>query len=170
MEIACGMVTLCTSVFETFTSCAVRTLLSSDVYFTLIYRDIVAFGHVADLQRVLNAADAGAALAGIVPGAADALNLTGRIDGLTISVKASSGITLDLAAQADSTGDASLIVQLAQAGLAVKRLQGSTEGNRALGNLLNTMSISTKGSLVDVSVVLSDEQMVNLTTHNAFVP
>jgi hypothetical protein len=56
-----------------------------------------------------------------------------------------------------------------QAAILLRSYQTSAENNPALGQLLNTVSIAAKGELLDISLQLTQEQLLSLIEHNTFV-
>ena len=120
---------------------------------------------------VLDSSRVGATIGQLVPEAANfpqSRDLIGKMKELLIVVRASSGIELDFQAASASREDAILVSQLLQAGVLLRRYQTNTENNPTLAQLLDTLRITANGNLLDVSLDLTDDQLISLIEHNTF--
>jgi hypothetical protein len=142
-------------------------LLQNETMMTLIDRangDGILWG-------VLDGTGAGQALHRLVPEAAkfpQSHDLIGKLKGLLITVKAQNHIQLEFQATSDSPSDAVLISQLLQAGVLMRRYQANGENNSELGTLLDALSIAADGELLDISLELTNDQLISLIEHNTF--
>ena len=94
--------------------------------------------------------------------------LIGKMKQLLITVKAPSDIEVDLQAKSATAEEAIVLSQLLQAGVLVRRYQTDSSNNPDLAKMLDTISISAKGNLLDISFDLTNEQVTGLIEHNIF--
>lgn len=120
---------------------------------------------------VLDGASAQRAIAQLVPQAArfsQSSDLMERVKDLLITVSASSDIELHFQAACDSPTNALLISQLLEAGVLMRRYQMKDLNDAELDGLFDALRIGPDGTLVDISLELTDEQVTDLIEHNVF--
>jgi hypothetical protein len=121
---------------------------------------------------VLNSAQTGGAIERLVPDAVKfpmSADLMAKMSGLMVTVNASGNdVDLDVQTASDSKADAVLISQLMQAGILLRRYQTKPESNPELARILEAMSISTTSNMLDISVEMTDDQLISLIEHNTF--
>jgi hypothetical protein len=119
---------------------------------------------------VLDSAQAGRAIAQLIPEAASfpqSRDLIGKMKELLVTVKASSGMEIDFQASSASPSDALLLSQLLQAGLLYRRYR-SSQDDSGLSQILDGVRVAYNGSLLEMSLALTDDQMLSLIEHNTF--
>jgi hypothetical protein len=143
------------------------SLLRNESMMTLIDKangDAVFWG-------VLNSAAGGRAIERLVPEAAkfpQSRDLLGKLKEVLITVRVSDDIELDLQVAAVSPSDAVTLSQLLQAGVLVRRHQTDSENNPEMAKLLDAVYVGSNGTVLDVSVQLTNDQLFSLIEHNTF--
>jgi hypothetical protein len=177
---------------------------SSNVFFTLLDSQTIAFGSLEPLKRtlrtrdgqedsllqnetmmtlierangngvfwgVLNAEGAARAINRLVPQAANFPQSRGLIDKLKnvlITVKAQDDIEIDFQAASPSPADAVLLSQLLQAGVLMRRYQAKDGANPDLATVLDGLRLGANGNSLDISLALTNDQVISLIEHNTF--
>ena len=119
---------------------------------------------------VLDSANAGLAIAQLVPEAAkfpQAHNVIGEIKKLLVTIRAPDEMEIDLRAGSRSADDAAALSQLLQIGLLYEGYQ-SSQSNPELAAILQGTSIASNGNDVELSLFVTDDQAVSLIEHNTF--
>jgi hypothetical protein len=121
---------------------------------------------------VLNPAYTRLAMQQLLPGAsqfAQAAPLLAKIQSMLISVQPSNGIEADFQATFGSPDDAASMSALLQAGLMLVKYQANTQNNSALAQMLDGAHIDPNGDRVNVSVGLTNDQVMSLIQAKTFV-
>jgi hypothetical protein len=121
---------------------------------------------------VLDSTEAGPAVQNLVPEVMmfpEANGLVGKLKGLLISAKASDDVELDFQVDSASPSDAIVLSQLLEAGMLSRRFQASQD-NPELAKILDGMRIAPEGSHLDLSLSMTDDQMMTLIERNTFKP
>lgn len=119
---------------------------------------------------VLNSGQAGRAINQLVPEAAkfpQSAALIGKLHELLITVNASSSIEVDFQIASASPNDATLLSQLLQVGVLYRRYE-SGKSNPELAKVLDGLNVSANGNLLELSLNLTDDQLVSLIEHDTF--
>jgi hypothetical protein len=119
---------------------------------------------------VLNPAYTRLAMQQLVPEASQfpaAAQLTSKLKAMTISIKGGSGVDAKFEAVCGSTDDANTFAALLQAGLMYRKYQVGTK-NPELGQLLDSAQIAPAGDRLDLSLMLTNDQMQSLIRRNTF--
>ncbi len=143
------------------------SLLQNEPMMTLIKR---ANGD-GMLWGVLNTTSAARMIENLVPEAAkfaQSRDLIAQLKEVLITVKMPGDIELDFQADSDSPSDAALTSQLLQAGVLIRRYQANSEDNPELAKLLDAFHITANGNLLDISLELTNDQLISLIEHNTF--
>ena len=120
---------------------------------------------------VLDAAGAARAIERMVPEAGkfpQSRELIGKLREVLIKVNAADGVEVEFQATSPSLADAALLSQLLQAGILLRQYQASSGENPDLSAMLNTVSVRANGNLLDISLQLTNDQLVSLIEHNSF--
>jgi hypothetical protein len=120
---------------------------------------------------VLNAEGAARAINRLVPQAANFPQSRGLIDKLKnvlITVKAQDDIEIDFQAASPSPADAVLLSQLLQAGVLMRRYQAKDGANPDLATVLDGLRLGANGNSLDISLALTNDQVISLIEHNTF--
>jgi hypothetical protein len=96
-----------------------------------------------------------------------AADLIGKMKAISIAVKAPSDLQLDFQATSGSPRDALLLSQLLQISL-LYRPQQSSQNNPDLSVVLSGARISANGNQLEVSLEVTDDQMLSLIEHDTF--
>jgi hypothetical protein len=119
---------------------------------------------------VLNPAYTRLALQQLVPETSQfpaAAQLTSKIKAMTISIKGGSGVDAKFEAVCGSSEDANTFAALLTAGLMYRKYQvGNT--NPELGQLLDSTQVTPAGDRLNLSLSLTDDQMLSLIRKNTF--
>ena len=119
---------------------------------------------------VLNPAYTRLALQQLVPETSQfpaAAQLTSKIRAMTISIKGGSGVDAKFEAVCGSSEDANTFAALLTAGLMYRKYQvGNT--NPELGQLLDSTQVTPAGDRLNLSLSLTDDQMLSLIRKNTF--
>ena len=119
---------------------------------------------------VLNPAYTRLALQQLVPETSQfpaAAQLTSKIKAMTISIKGGSGVDAKFEAVCGSSEDANTFAALLTAGLMYRKYQvGNT--NPELGQLLDSAQVTPAGDRLNLSLSLTDDQMLSLIRKNTF--
>ncbi len=121
---------------------------------------------------VLTSGQAGRAINQLVPEAASfpqSRDLIAKMHEVLITVSVSSNIEIDFQFASASSNDANLLSQLLEVGVLYRRYE-SGKSNPELTNILDGLRISANGDRLELSLYLTDEQVVNLIEHNTFTP
>jgi hypothetical protein len=97
----------------------------------------------------------------------EAAKLVARMQNMMINVNASSSVDGKFQAVCGSTEDANTLGQLLQMGLMYKQYQTKND-NPEMAQLLGQARITPAGDRVEISLALSDEQMMSLIRKNTF--
>ena len=146
---------------------AADSILQNDQMFSLINQ---ANGRGL-FWGVLNSAGTRRALRRLVPEAAtfpQADKLLAKLTALSVTIEGSSDLAAHLRALTKSPDDSVLLAQLLQ-GVLLYRQYLSHDQNPALAPLLDSVRISPNGPALEVSLTASNNQILNLIEHNAFV-
>ncbi|GAC1670990.1 MAG: hypothetical protein PVS2B2_01990 [Candidatus Acidiferrum sp.] len=144
------------------------SLVQNDQLFPLISQ---ANGHGL-FWGVLNSTGTRQAIHQLLPETTDfpqASKLIDKMQALIITVEGSSDLSAHLLAFSGSPEDAATLAQLLQAALLLRQYKAS-KSNSDLASLLQSVRIAPSGNALDVSLSASNEQVVNLIQHNAFIP
>ena len=96
-----------------------------------------------------------------------AAQLTSKIRAMTISIKGGSGVDAKFEAVCGSSEDANTFAALLTAGLMYRKYQvGNT--NPELGQLLDSTQVTPAGDRLNLSLSLTDDQMLSLIRKNTF--
>ncbi len=93
--------------------------------------------------------------------------LIAKMKEVSIAVKASNDIELNFQAVAASPNDALFLSQLVQVGLMYKQQKAKQEYSD-LGEILSGAWVSASGNLLEMSLEVSDDQVLSLVEHDAF--
>jgi hypothetical protein len=119
---------------------------------------------------VLNPAYTRLAMQQLVPETSQfpaAAQLTSKIKAMTISIKGGSGVDAKFEAVCGSSEDANTFAALLTAGLMYRKYQvGNT--NPELGQLLDSTQVTPAGDRLNLSLSLTDDQMLSLIRKNTF--
>jgi hypothetical protein len=176
---------------------------TSDVYFTIIDSETIAFGPLESLNAilethngevesllanesmlnligqanghgtfwgVLDSDGAGLAFQQLVPEAAKfpgAHELIAKMKQILIILQAPGDFELDIQGVSASPSDAIVLSQLLEVGFLYQQYQ-SNQSNPDLAEILTGASIAPSGDQVEVSIRLTDDQMLSLIEHNTF--
>ena len=119
---------------------------------------------------VLNTAGTRKAIGQIVPEALQfpqAGKLLNKINGMVIRVEGSSDLEAHIELISDSPEACATISQLLQAGVLLRRYQAS-QSDPQLADLLGGVRIAPNGEGLEVSLSISNDQLVDLIKHNTF--
>ncbi|MGC1186548.1 MAG: hypothetical protein WA871_04065 [Candidatus Acidiferrales bacterium] len=119
---------------------------------------------------VLDSDGAAAAIQRLVPEAAQfsgAHELIGKMKQVLVILRAPGDFELDFQGTSESPDDAILLAQLLQAGLLYQQYR-SSQSNPDLAQILEGASIAPSGDQVEISLRLTDDQMLGLIERNTF--
>lgn len=119
---------------------------------------------------VLGSGQAGRAIDKLVPEATtfpQSRDLIGKMHELLIIVRAPSDIEIDFQATSESSNDAMLLSQLLQVGVLYRRYE-SGKSNPELAAILDGLRVSANGDRLELSLSLTDDQVLSLIEHNTF--
>jgi len=119
---------------------------------------------------ILDSSETGPAVQHLVPEMMkfpQANGLVGKLKNLLISAKASDDIELDFQVDSASPSDAILLSQLLEAGMLYRRFQASQD-NPDLAKILDGIRITPDGSHLDLSLNMTEDQMLSLIERNTF--
>lgn len=120
---------------------------------------------------VLNTANAAHAIGRLIPEATkfpQSSELIGKLKEVLITVNSTDNIEIDLQARSPSPGDAMLLSQLLQAGVLMRRYEANIENHTEMAKVLNALSVGANGDLLDISAILTNDQILALIEHNTF--
>jgi hypothetical protein len=143
------------------------SLLQNEAMMTMIERangDNIFWG-------VMNSTVAAHTIERLIPEAAkfsQSRDLLQKLKEVVVTVKVPGDIELDVQAAPVSSGDAVLLSQLLQAGVLTRRYQANNEDNPEMAKLLDSLSIGANGNLLDITVDLTNDELISLIEHNAF--
>lgn len=119
---------------------------------------------------VLNTEGARQTIQQIVPVAgqfAQAGHIIDKIGAVIISVHGTDRMDANITAVAGSTADATMLSQLLQAGLMVRQYE-ATDSNPDFAQILAATSVTASGNQLNISLSLTEEQLIALVKHNSF--
>lgn len=120
---------------------------------------------------VLNSGGAVRAIDRLVPEAANfpqSRDLLGKLKEVLITVRPQDDLELDFQVETPSPNDAGLISQLLQAGVLLRLYQSKNENNSDLVNALDELRIVANGNRLEISLDLTNDQILGLIEHNTF--
>ncbi|MHB8411878.1 MAG: hypothetical protein ACYDDI_08005 [Candidatus Acidiferrales bacterium] len=95
-------------------------------------------------------------------------NMIARMRALLVTMRASTGLDAEFHAISGSPQDAVALSQLVQAGVLVRQYQAS-QTNPALARILGAISVAPSGSQLNISLALTNDQIIALIQRNLFV-
>jgi hypothetical protein len=144
---------------------AQESVLSNQALFPLIHKS----NGSGIFWGVLNDAGARAALAQLIPAAAnfpEVAKLLGKLQAMTVSVDGDQQLEADLSVSA-APEDAVSLSQIMQAGLLYRQFQASQDDPQ-FAKFLQNVSITVGGPGIQIRFEISSEQMISLLQHNTF--
>jgi hypothetical protein len=93
--------------------------------------------------------------------------IMGRLQAMTISIDADSGVDAKFQAVCSSPSDANLLSAALQAGIMYRRYQEGQE-NQALSSALDQVRVSPAGDRLNIDIPLSQSQLASLISSHAF--
>jgi hypothetical protein len=93
--------------------------------------------------------------------------LLARMKALVVTIRGTSSMDADVQMISDSPQATTILSQILQAGLVVRRYEAS-QGNSALAQILDSIEVAPNGNHLDISFSISNDQANLLIAHNLF--